>query len=235
MTQVPVAQPLFARPAFQAVAGEALRPGGLILTSRALDLCGLPARAAGAVVLDLGCGCGATARHLASRGFCVLALDSSPELLAQAASPAQPGIWPLLAQAQALPLADACLDGVFCECVLSVTGAARPVLAEAARALKPGGWLVLSDLYLRQGETSPTGGGDCPSGALPKARLLELLGQAGLAVRLFEDHSRLLAELAARLIFAGMPAGDLCGCGSAQASPQARPGYFLCLAQAGAH
>jgi len=195
------------------------------------------------VVLDLGCGRGATAPHPAPLGLCVLALDSSPELLAQAASPSQTGVSPLLAQAQALPLATGSVDAVCCECVLSVTGAPRAVLAEAARALKPGGWLVLSDLYLRQGQPRFTGGGDCPSGALPKARLLEHLDQAGFTVRRFEDHSRLLAELAGRLIFAGMPAQELCGCGQAQtkpqtrpqANPQTRPGYFLCLAQTGAH
>jgi len=203
------------------VAGETLRPGGLALTRRALALAELPAAA---LVADLGCGPGATARLLALDGHRVLALDCSPELLTQASGP---GVSPLLAQAQALPLATACLDAVFCECVLSVTGAATTVLAEAGRVLKPGGVLVLSDLYLRGGSAPALGAGDCLSGALPERWLLNALQAAGFAVQSFEDHSRLLAELAARLVFAGLPRVRLdCGCASGQ-----RPGYFLCLAR----
>lgn len=219
--------PLFARPAFRAVAGETLRPGGLALTQRALALANLPSAA---LVADLGCGRGATARLLAQAGHRVLALDSNPELLGAARGP---GVSPLLARAEAVPLADDCLDAVFCECVLSVTGQAAAVLAEAARVLKPGGTLVASDLYLREesglrGEADPAlGAGDCLSGALPERWLLNALQAAGFSVQRFEDHSRLLAELAARLVFAGIPRAELgFGCG-----PGARTGYFLCLAR----
>ncbi|HWR03728.1 MAG TPA: class I SAM-dependent methyltransferase [Humidesulfovibrio sp.] len=233
--------PLFEREDFRRVAGETLRPGGLDLTRRALDLClehGLPP--ADALALDLGCGPGATARLLASRGVRVLALDASPAMLGAAAQAAGPGVLPLLGRAEALPLPPACLDAVFCECVLSATGNARAVLAEAARTLKPGGLLAVSDLYLRGPSGSTAGAaqaksGDCLSGALPEAALRGALDAAGFAELLFEDHSRLLAELAGRLIFAGV---SPCGLGSARATGQgarapgenARPGYFLCLA-----
>jgi len=220
-------QPLFARAVFQHVAGETLRPGGLTLTTRALDLSGLPLTA---LVLDIGCGRGATARLLTARGHKVLALDSSEIFLAQTRAC---GVVPLLGRAEALPLADRSVDAVFCECVLSVTGQAGAVLAEAARVLRPGGLLVLSDLYLRElagtarGKDMKDAPSDCVSGALPLAALQALLSRAGFAVQTFEDHSRLLAELAGRLIFAGMPPAELCPC----AGPQdGKPGYFLCLA-----
>ena len=149
-----------------------------------------------------------------------------------------PPCWELrprpLGRAEALPLPPACLDAVFCECVLSAPGNAPAVLAEAARTLKPGGLLAVSDLYLRGPSGFTAGaaratGGDCLSGALPEAALRKVLDAAGFAELLFEDHSRLLAELAGRLIFAGV---SPCGLGGARAPGEsARPGYFLCLAR----
>jgi arsenite methyltransferase len=229
--------PLFARADFQRVAGEALRPGGLALTRRALELCPLQQEA---VVLDAGCGRGATARLLCARGHKVLALDLSTALLRQACAP---GVSPLLARVEALPLATHSVDAVFCECVISVTGRGATVLNEVARTLKPGGWLVMSDLYLRepggaapqfdapfipQGDCGLSRQNDCVAGALPLAELSSQLREAGFAVRAFEDHSRLLTELAAQLIFAGLPVADLCGPPGCNG---AKPGYFLCLAQ----
>ncbi len=227
MNPCAAARPLFARPDFRAVAGETLRPGGLGLTLRALELAGLPHAAR---VADLGCGRGATARLLAECGHRVVALDPDPDGL--------PGVrgrdvLPLRAVAQRLPLAAGCLDAVFCECVLSVTGAAQAVLAECARVLKPGGVLILSDVYLRgEGVCSP--GSGCLAGALPAGDIPALLGAAGFAPFLFEDHSRLLAELAGRLVLAGLPLAELGlgrGCVAGGGPELARPGYFLCLAR----
>ena len=51
-------------PALREAIGPALRPGGLDLTERAARYCGL---AAGDLVLDVGCGIGATAAFLKDR------------------------------------------------------------------------------------------------------------------------------------------------------------------------
>ena len=266
-------QPLYARADFRRVAGEALRPGGLELTRRALELAALPQNA---LVADLGCGPGATAQLLAQSGHRVLALDLSEASLAAAQGP---GVSVLCASAQRLPLASGSLAAVFCECVLSAMGmadhgTANTVLAEAARVLAPGGVLVLSDLYLREmpgapglyasgpcasGPSAGNGAGGCLAGARGRAELLAGLAACGLSPFVFEDHSRLLAELAGRLIFAGLdPAVLGLGCAPSRhadsahgptsgptsgstsgatlnATPRpargACPGYFLCLAR----
>lgn len=235
--------PLFECEDFRRIAGETLRPGGLALTGRALELCAElgalpPGAMAGGLALDLGCGEGATARLLAAHGMQVLALDSSDRMLRRTALRSGPFTQAVRGRAQALPLHTASLDAVFCECVLSVTGAAAAVLMEVARVLKPGGVLALSDLYLRgEGCAAQPHRGDCLSGALPRHDLTICLRAAGLAELCFEDHSRQLAELAARLVFAGLsPAGLGYGCahaaaGDAKAETTAKPGYFLCLAR----
>ena len=69
---------LWERPDFRRAAGDAWRPGGVALTGRALDKCAasgwLPP---GGLVLDLGCGAGATLRMLAGRGYRALGLDKN--------------------------------------------------------------------------------------------------------------------------------------------------------------
>lgn len=223
-------------PELRQAAGQTLRPGGLDLTQRALATCDL---APGARVLDLGCGLGASAAFLAERGMTALGLDSAADKLAEARS-LHPGLALIQADAQDPPLARASLEGVFCECVLSLCPRPEAVLAACCRLLRPGGWLVLSDLYLRRPELAPATaagpGGGCLAGAKGKGALLELVASAGLELALWEDHSRLLNQLAARLVFvcgslAGLWAflglGDGCG-----ADPRpAKPGYYLLLAR----
>ena len=60
----------------RAVTGPAIRPGGLALTRRAAEVCGL---GPGARVLDVGCGTGATVQCLqAEFGAAAIGMDLSP-------------------------------------------------------------------------------------------------------------------------------------------------------------
>jgi SAM-dependent methyltransferase len=225
---VPVAVAPYARADFQSVAGETLRPGGLALTARALAACRF---APGARVLDLGCGPGATLGRLVEDGLCAVGLDASEEFLAQAA-PRGPVV---RGRAQELPLRDGCLDGVFCECVLSATGDAPATLAAIARALRPGGLLALTDLYLRPGPQPGSPAAGCVAGAVPREVLTRQLEAAGLAPLFFEDHTKLLTELACRLTMAlgsaksvvAMLTGRDPACAG---GPRPRLGYCLILA-----
>lgn len=225
-------------PQLRQVTGPALRPGGLALTDRAIKLCRF---APGDLVLDLGCGLGASADRLAGEyGLRALGLDSSAHMLSEANS-ARPGLPLMQANALAIPLADASLDGVLCECVLSLTGKPSRVLQECRRVLNPGGRLILSDIYLRQ----PTAGGGrlpvsgCLGGALGSRELLALIADSSLEIMQWEDHSAYLRELTAQLVWTHGSAAafwDTCLQGEdcrdvADMIAQARPGYFLLAAR----
>lgn len=138
------------------VTGACLRPGGLELTARGLALCGFKS---GDTLLDLGCGPGASLGLLGSSGFRALGLDLSPAMAAEASAKGAV----VRADAARLPLADASLDGIVCECVLSLASDKAAVLEQCARALKPGGRLVLSDITLG-GHGGFAAGGPAPQG-----------------------------------------------------------------------
>ncbi|MCB2227729.1 MAG: methyltransferase domain-containing protein [Desulfarculaceae bacterium] len=224
----------FESPDLRAVTGPCLRPGGLELTERALELAAWPP---GSRVLDLGCGLGASAAFLASRGLRVLGVDLSGSLLGEARE-VHAGLTLLRGHAQALPVAPASLDGLLCECVLSLCPDPGAALAECRRVLRPNGRLALSDLYLRgepqDATAAPLPG--CLGGAMTPGHLESLLQEAGLEPVIWEDHSPLLTRLAAQLAWAHGSAAALwgeceAGCDLAARARALRPGYFLLIAR----
>ena len=97
------------------------------------------------VILDLGCGTGASARALSARfpGSTVVALDSSANMCARTQSKADAK--PIVADAAHVPLATGCIDLVFANLVLP---SCRPeiVFAEVERVLAPGGLFLFATL-----------------------------------------------------------------------------------------
>ena len=96
------------------------------------------------VALDAACGTGRHAAYLAERGHQVIAVDSSPEMLAVAREKL-PDVEFHLADLSALPAADQAVDVVVCALALTHVPDLGAVLAEFARILRPGGHLVISD------------------------------------------------------------------------------------------
>ncbi len=113
--------------------------------------------APGSRVLEVACGLAPAARHLARRYRCpVLASNISLRQLEQgAALTREAGLEALVAFAGAdyhrLPFADGSFDLWWCQEALLHSPDKRAVLAEAHRVLRPEGWIVISDVTVRQG------------------------------------------------------------------------------------
>ncbi|AGK99858.1 DVU_1556 family methyltransferase [Desulfoscipio gibsoniae] len=236
-----VSCPLYEGRPIRDVTGDAIRPGGFIITDRALAFCSF---AAGARVLDVGCGVGATVEHLiCNYHLDAVGVDPSPVLLEQGRR-RHPGLPLVEAAGESLPFGDGEMDGVFAECTLSVMKSPDKALAEFYRVLKDAGWLVITDVYAR----NPAGVDElrklpltgCLTGAMSVQTLIQKISARGFEVVLWEDHSRLLGELTARLILAHGSMAMFWGCVSDKSISceeiqntvqKARPGYVLVLAK----
>lgn len=118
----------------------------------ALSDCLLPA---GGRALDIATGGGHTAAYLAGRGMSVVAADISPAMLANARRLAEEQglrIETQLHEAERLPYAEAAFDLVSCRVAAHHFSDPRSFFAEAARVLKPGGWFLLIDGSVPDGE-----------------------------------------------------------------------------------
>jgi 2-polyprenyl-6-hydroxyphenyl methylase/3-demethylubiquinone-9 3-methyltransferase len=132
---------------FDELAGDWWRPGSplsiLYWLARARARLIPPAERDGAVLVDLGCGGGLLAPHLAGKGYRHVGIDFIQSGLEQARTH---GVDVVLADVTELPLATGCADvvsaGELLEHVTDVPG----TIAEACRILRPGGWLVLDTL-----------------------------------------------------------------------------------------
>ena len=103
---------------------------------------------AGLSLIEAGCAAGDTARGLAERGARVLAVEPDPvQAKRNRAQPPAPGVTFVEAGAEALPAEDASVDGVlFFRSLHHVPRELMDAaLAEAARVLKPDGFLYVAE------------------------------------------------------------------------------------------
>lgn len=185
---------------------DCLRPGGIKLTKYLLDLSGFNA---GDKVLDVGCGKGLTLSYL--RDSCKLramGLDrqiSTRSLVAQNL--------PLIrAEMTSLPVLNASLDGIICECVLCL-GERKTILNEFARTLLPKGRLAISDIYLKDAGKHTDCDTEDNSIKISKNDILQDLTSAGFSLLKFEDHSKALHSFVAESLFKGIDPTSCLPCG----------------------
>lgn len=175
-----------------------LRPGGLGLTTEALEVCRFAPRSR---ILDAGCGTGVTVQQVSSRGnYEVFGIDRSPSLLAEARSQGhRPAL--ICGDLESLPFANQSFDGIICECTLSQTRVSA-VLPEFGRVLRPGGALILTDLYRKRTPKSPLSGCNERDSLATKDQTMDLLKAARFETTHWQDRTGDLKQLAFRLIMA---------------------------------
>jgi len=107
----------------------------------------------GEVVLDLGSGggidCFLAAKQVGPEGQ-VIGVDMTPEMLERARTIAEKegykNVEFRLGEIEHLPVADSSVDVIISNCVINLVPDKKPVMAEMARVLKPGGRLMISDI-----------------------------------------------------------------------------------------
>lgn len=192
----------YTRRAARLLLGATAHPGGEALTRHVLARLGLHA---GDLVADVACGDGATLALLGRAGLLAVGVDVEPRAVAVARRRA-PAV---VGDAHALPLRSGAYDAVLVECAVSTFADPARALASAARVLRPGGQLAMTDVVLRRDLAPPevVAAVDRLTTARTLPQYAALLAGAGLRVTRTEDRPddalALCRRLARRLAVRG--------------------------------
>ena len=199
-------------------AGEIEAPAEAIAGSLG---CGVPTRVAdlhdGETVLDLGSGAGAdvliSARRVGATGKAI-GIDMTDEMLdlarRNALAAGVENVEFFKGYLEELPLPDQSVDVVISNCVINLAADKTIVLREAARVLRPGGRLAISDVIADPGLDAATRSDvaawtGCIAGALTEEEFREALRGAGLSEVTIRETHRVHEHAAAAIIGARRP------------------------------
>lgn len=183
--------------------GATYHPGGKALTRRAAQVLGIGPND---FVLDLASGPGTSAVLMAEEFHArVLGLDRAADLTSRAAlDVALRGLSRqirfMVADAESVPLGDACVDAVICECSFCTFPNKSRAAGEIARVLRSGGKAAVADLCLHPERLpnefrSLAGWVSCLAGALPASQYCQVFTRAGLQVTAVENHDESLLQM----------------------------------------
>ena len=182
--------------------GDVFHPGGLALTHRLGEVIGLNPDSH---VLDVACGRGASAVHLARQFGChVTGLDYGVENVAGAqAHAAESGVAQLTVfrqgDAEQLPFEGGTFDAVVSECSFCTFPDKVTAAREFVRVLKPGGRLGLTDMTLHGRLPDEIANllawVACVAGAATPEDYVAMLEAAGFVDFLIEDQGEALFEM----------------------------------------
>jgi SAM-dependent methyltransferase len=155
----------------------------------------------GETVLDLGSGAGIdvflASREVGPTGRAI-GVDMTPAMISRARKNAAEGGYAnvefRLGEIENLPVADESVDLIISNCVINLSPAKPRVFAEAMRALRPGGRMVVSDLVLTRSlpdevRRSVEAYVGCVAGAMQEEEFLAAMRNAGFdEVEILEER-----------------------------------------------
>ena len=222
--------------------GDILHPGGLELTYHLGKMLELSKNKR---VLDIACGRGSSAIHLAkSFGCTVTGLDYGAENIADAKANAKSDSVDNLTvfsqgDAELLPLDDESFDAVISECSFCTFPNKAKAATEIARVLRPQGQYGMTDITISESLPNDIQSlltwVSCVAGAGKPDQYVSILEKAGFGGFTIEDHSDVLLALIDDIrrkllgveIFAGLGKLDLQGFDMNEAKRLAKRGIEL--------
>lgn len=220
------------------VTGETLRPGGFLLTERAILACGLEKNQR---VLDVGCGMGATVKFLRD-DFQIEAFGIDPSEKLIKLGKDKYGLPLDIGKGEILPYEDSSFDAVFTECTLSLMDSYERAIREIYRVLKPGGFFIVADVYARNpeyiDELKKTEVKSCLRNLFDLGTLLNKIDDKGFEISVLEDWTSLLKKLMVEIIFEYGSMAEfwkVTTCGNCEDFKDkltlCKPGYFLLIGE----